>query len=168
MRKSGFTLIELMVVIAIIGILSAIVLAKLSTARLQARDGKRVSDIGQLQFALEGYFQASPRLSPTYPPSTYDNPSDTTWESSLQAGDYITTFFTDPSTNNQYDYQVCTDASNSKCYDNQSYCIGANLENANNAAIKDNVSCPAGYTSWCTLSTTGHGNNNPCSHYFPW
>ncbi len=57
--KKGFTLIELLVVIAIIGILSSVVLASLSTARQKSRDAKRISDIGQVQLALELYFDAS-------------------------------------------------------------------------------------------------------------
>ena len=56
--KKGFTLIELLVVIAIIGILSSVVLASLSTARQKSRDAKRISDVGQVQLALELYFDA--------------------------------------------------------------------------------------------------------------
>jgi len=55
-RNKGFTLIELLVVIAIIGILSSVVLASLNSARAKSRDAKRVSDIKQLQLALELYF----------------------------------------------------------------------------------------------------------------
>ena len=55
-NQKGFTLIELLVVIAIIGILSAVVLASLNAARQKSRDGKRVSDIHQLQLALSTYF----------------------------------------------------------------------------------------------------------------
>lgn len=56
-RAKGFTLIELMVVIAIIGLLSSIMLASLTNARLQARDAKRVSDLSQIKIALEEYYQ---------------------------------------------------------------------------------------------------------------
>ena len=57
--KSGFTLIELLVVIAIIGILSSVVLASLNTARAKARDARRVTDLKQLQIALELYFDTN-------------------------------------------------------------------------------------------------------------
>ena len=65
--KKGFTLIELLVVIAIIGILSSVVLASLSTARQKSRDAKRISDLGQVQLALELYFdkvQSYPSTTP--------------------------------------------------------------------------------------------------------
>ncbi len=55
MRK-GFTLIELLVVISIIGLLSSVVLASLNTSRQKARDSKRISQIKEIQKALELYF----------------------------------------------------------------------------------------------------------------
>lgn len=54
--KQGFTLIELLVVIAIIGLLSSIVLASLNSARIKARDARRISDIRQIRTALEFYY----------------------------------------------------------------------------------------------------------------
>ncbi len=53
--KRGFTLIELLVVISIIGLLSSIVLASLQDARAKGRDAKRLSDMRQIQNALELY-----------------------------------------------------------------------------------------------------------------
>lgn len=54
--KKGFTLIELVIVIAIIGILASIVLVGLGGFRANARDAKRIAEIGQMQNALELYF----------------------------------------------------------------------------------------------------------------
>ena len=56
MNKKGFTLIELLVVIAIIGLLSTLAVVALGSARQKARDAKRVSDLKQVQTALELYY----------------------------------------------------------------------------------------------------------------
>jgi len=55
-KSRGFTLIELLVVIAIIGLLSTLAVVALNNARQKSRDAKRVSDIKQIQTALELYF----------------------------------------------------------------------------------------------------------------
>jgi prepilin-type N-terminal cleavage/methylation domain-containing protein len=52
----AFTLIELLVVIAIIAILTGIILTSLTGSKAKGRDAQRVSDIGQIQLALELYF----------------------------------------------------------------------------------------------------------------
>ena len=54
--KQGFTLIELLVVIAIIGLLSTLSVIALNSARSKARDAKRISDVKQMQVALEMYY----------------------------------------------------------------------------------------------------------------
>jgi prepilin-type N-terminal cleavage/methylation domain-containing protein len=55
-KQKGFTLIELLVVIAIIGLLSTLAVVALNNARQKSRDAKRVSDIKQMQTALELYY----------------------------------------------------------------------------------------------------------------
>ncbi len=55
-NKQGFTLIELLVVIAIIGLLSTLSIVALNSARARSRDARRVSDIKQIQTALEMYY----------------------------------------------------------------------------------------------------------------
>lgn len=54
--NKAFTLIELLIVIAIIGLLSSIVLASLAQARMKARDAKRIADLNQIRVALELYY----------------------------------------------------------------------------------------------------------------
>ena len=72
-QKKGFTLIELLVVVAIIGLLSTLSIVALNTARAKARDARRVSDIKQIQTALEVYLSengayptTTASLSPTF------------------------------------------------------------------------------------------------------
>lgn len=55
-KNKGFSLIELLVVIAIIGILTAIIITSISNSRSKAKDAKRISDIAQIQLALEQYY----------------------------------------------------------------------------------------------------------------
>lgn len=54
--KKGFTLIEMLIVVAIIGILSGAVLVGLGPVQKGGRDARRVSDLRQAQNALELYF----------------------------------------------------------------------------------------------------------------
>lgn len=71
--KSAFTLIELLVVIAIIGLLATLSVVALNNARAKARDAKRVSDIKQIQTALELYYNDVM----SYPPDEMVVPSNT-------------------------------------------------------------------------------------------
>ncbi|HOY56341.1 MAG TPA: prepilin-type N-terminal cleavage/methylation domain-containing protein [bacterium] len=69
MKKNikGFTLIELLVVISIIGLLSTLAMVALTNARIKARDARRVSDIKQIQTALELYAQDANRYPAILP-----------------------------------------------------------------------------------------------------
>ena len=55
-NNSGFTLVELLVVISIIGILSSFAIVSLNSARMKARDALRKGDMAQLRTALSLYF----------------------------------------------------------------------------------------------------------------
>lgn len=67
-NKKGFTLVELLVVISIIGILSSLSTISVNVARERARDAKRQADMSQLQLALYFYFDDNLRFPKT--PST--------------------------------------------------------------------------------------------------
>ena len=75
MKNRAFTLVELMVVISIIAILSGIILTNLSSSKGKARDAKRISDMGQIQLALELYFDRCKQY-PNVPPGPITNPQN--------------------------------------------------------------------------------------------
>jgi len=54
-KQKGFSLIELLVVITILGVLAAIGLTSYRTANMKARDSRRQADIQAIRSALEVY-----------------------------------------------------------------------------------------------------------------
>lgn len=74
--KRGFTLVELLVVISIIGILSSLSMVSVNIARERARDAKRQADISQIQLALYLYFDDNlhfPQTEDMLPQSAIEN-----------------------------------------------------------------------------------------------
>ncbi len=55
-KQKGFTLIEMLVVIAIIGLLSSVIFASLKIGKTQANDARRLQDIKALGTAMDLYF----------------------------------------------------------------------------------------------------------------
>ncbi len=79
-KQKGFTLVELLVVIAIIGLLSTLAVVSLNNARLKSRDAKRVSDIKQIQTAMELFFNDCGRYPSALATTANDGcPSGTTF-----------------------------------------------------------------------------------------
>jgi len=87
MRVRGFTLIELIVVIAIIGLLTGMMAINLNQARERARDVRRKNDLKAIQKALELY------KNDQYPQAY---PSSGNVEADLVNGNYISEWFVDP------------------------------------------------------------------------
>ena len=75
-RDKGFTLIELLITISIMGLLAAIIMPNLSTAQQKARNAQRMSDLKEIQIALEAYYAENG----VYPPlPTGWAPEGPTW-----------------------------------------------------------------------------------------
>jgi prepilin-type N-terminal cleavage/methylation domain-containing protein len=85
-KNFGFTLIELLVVISIIGLLASIALISLKGAAAQARDARRISDIGQLRLALSLYMSLNGQFP--QPPGSGSGECNGGWDSSGD-GDFI-------------------------------------------------------------------------------
>lgn len=134
--KKGFTLIEILVVIAIIGILASIVLVGLGGFRARGQDARRIADIRQVQNALELYYNkcgAYPR-SGTCPESSGSDTS-LSWDSLStilkNAGIGITSISKDPlSPSQEYYYGIAAN--------NQTYVLGAKID-PNNSAMREDV-----------------------------
>jgi prepilin-type N-terminal cleavage/methylation domain-containing protein len=148
MKRRGFTLIELLVVIAIIGVLSSIVLASLDGSRKKGRDARRLSDLKQIQLALELYYDSNSAFPPGIVAS--DGKAYFT-ESLLTDSGYISMVPKDPSTGAHYVYvPYGATGSASRC---SNYHLGATLESSNHAALAEDVDIssanggkpPAGY-----------------------
>ena len=69
MKRSGFTLIELMVVVGIIGLLSALAVVSLSRQQARSRDARRVGDIDNINTALQSWIddRKQPPYTGSYP-----------------------------------------------------------------------------------------------------
>lgn len=56
-KNKAYTLIEVIVTIMVVGIIFSLAAISLSEVRRSSRDTKRLSDIAQIQFALEKYYR---------------------------------------------------------------------------------------------------------------
>lgn len=81
-KQKGFTLIEVLIVLAIIAMFISVALTALATARSKGRDAKRKADMVQMQTALELYFN-------TY--DTYPSTSGNWWGVSVSGGGHDVT-----------------------------------------------------------------------------
>ena len=81
-RQEGFTIIELLIVIVVIGILAALVITTFSGIQQKARNTERTTDIKALSSQLEAYYTQNTNSS--YP--TLANMNDPAWRSTNVKG----------------------------------------------------------------------------------
>lgn len=99
-RERGFTLVELMVVIAIIGFLASTVLASLSEVQAQARDTRRIQDLKSIIYALELYHTKNKH----YPCAPLRNSADPDFLEELVDEGYLSQTPVDPINSGGYVY----------------------------------------------------------------
>lgn len=139
--RSGFTLIELMVVIAVIGMLAVIILAAISTARQNTREKVRVSDLGEIEFALTLYREAN-RNYPSFPSGVQIGTGGTL---DTQIQNFIGSIPRDPREGGVYGYWY---DSNFTCSDTgQAVVFVRTMEQAKNANFDDVCTDPSADTT---------------------
>lgn len=95
-KKEGFTLVELLIVIGVIGILTALALPNFFAVRERARDSKRKSDLNQMQKAIELYKSDQSPLQ-QYPATAVLATCGSTWSNATTAVVYMKKVPCDPS-----------------------------------------------------------------------
>ena len=137
-NKSAFTLIELLVVIAIIGILTALAVVSLQNSRRSARDAKRLSDVKQIQIALELYYQDNSSYPPTLIPGETLSSNTVTYMETIP---YPPTTLDGDCSTTSYIYST----SNDNTYYNIHFCISNNIGSLPAGEV---VASPRGLGTW--------------------
>lgn len=126
LKRQGFTLIEILIVVAIIGLLASIVLVGLGAFRTRGRDARRIADLRETQNALELYYTKYQK----YPTFSGGDSWQSLTNSLINAGIGISSISNDPLYPDR-NYRYGTPS------DNQNYVLAATLEDSNNPALKD-------------------------------
>lgn len=90
-KDSGFTIVELLIVIVVIAILAAISIVAYTGIQARANDSQRASDISSLTKALELYYIHEGE----YPPGSWAYSDGTTWDTLLSHLEPYATGLTD-------------------------------------------------------------------------
>lgn len=101
--QKGFTLVELLVVIAVIGLIASVVVVSLGTVREKARDTRRKEDLDALRKALEIYYAEEEKYPTTNGAWTILNGVDDSLTKVL-VPKYIEAMPKDPKGTNQLPY----------------------------------------------------------------
>lgn len=115
-KKSGFTLIELVIVISIIGVLMTLGIGSYAQAQKRARDAKREAEMKEIMFALTKYYIDHGQYPPT--PPSYGENNCSGWDTSNTDGDNDGIFFLDPLVEGGYldrSYRDPLDARSTSC-----------------------------------------------------
>jgi prepilin-type N-terminal cleavage/methylation domain-containing protein len=127
-NKQGFTLIEILIVVAIIGLLASIVLVGLGAFRTRGRDARRIADLRETQNALELYYTKNQR----YPALSGGDSWASLTSSLIGAGIGVSSIANDPLyPDRSYRYGIANDG--------QSYVLAVTLEDSSNPALKDDT-----------------------------
>jgi len=159
-KRSGFTLIEILIVVAIIAILASVVLVGLGPTQSLGRDARRVSDIHEVQNGLELYYNKYG----IYPgDKSGAQATVTNWAALItsltQGGIGVTSIPDDPSSGSHYLYGV--NSGGTPAY--STYVLEAKLENSTGGSWNgyNPLTIPAGMT-WSGTTPSSCAAPNYC------
>lgn len=149
--EKGFTLIEFLVVVAIIGLLAVLVILLLTRNITKANDAKRKADITKISTALEEYYTDN---------NCYPDPSVFSQCGSTALQPYLPSVPCDPVYKYQYCYFTEDAYPTSTCF--QKYRALATLKYLKDPVIKSLGCDGSGYCGWeseCEASADRYGFN---------
>lgn len=134
--SKGFTTIELLVVVGIIGLLATLAIISLQDSRERARDAKRLADMSQMEKALELYYIDNGRF-PTVGGGEWAHSTHSTWATlESELGPYISGGELPPDPINEDNYPYQRYQYNSDTIDNyQTFGLRTHLEHEDNAQL---------------------------------
>ncbi len=117
MYKKGFTLLELLLVISIMGVLATLIIGNFLTSIKKGRDSKRKQDLQTVQKALELYFEDNKTypVSSTYVPNIPLCHPNGCGTGNTAGATYIQKTPADPTSGYNYSY-ISTDGKSYKLY----------------------------------------------------
>ncbi len=149
--KNGFTIVELLIVIVVIGILAAIIVVSYNGTQNRANDSRRLSDMKSIQQSLETY----KTLNGSYPAVTGANQDPTWYETS-----YITGSFLNPLTSSGTVNKVPVDPINNSTYFYRYYLYSAG---ENGCSLSRGAYYVLSIVRLQSKIGTGHGPGFSCS-----
>lgn len=98
-KQKGFTLVEMLVAIAIVGLLSAVIMVSMSKNKAKARDANRKAAAAELRKAFELYFLDNSKYPSNGPAGTPNQELDIQFLTSFLVPTYLSSMPADPTRN---------------------------------------------------------------------
>jgi general secretion pathway protein G len=143
--KNGFTLVEVLLITAILSLVMSILISSTQDARKQARDATRESDIRNIQASMAVFFDQNDRY-----PSNY---------SELLNSNLFNQIPQDPSTGSEYPYATSTAG------DNFDLCVAACMELPENGGGESGI-CEDGFVSYSANESYIKSNCSESNEYY--
>jgi prepilin-type N-terminal cleavage/methylation domain-containing protein len=140
-KNKGFTLLEMLITVAIIALLSGIIMTSLTGSKAKSRDATRISGMGNIQLALELFYDKCQRYPNASSGAVSTSDSCTVNGNSYNILNFISKIPPVPAGitgQTKFDYNVNSD--------NSDYFLHIQIEKTNDA-LQNSISIPSWYTA---------------------